>query len=93
MDVVRRLLRVLFTAACVALLSLASAPLGNTEDAPWFAPSVGNATQVLSVVGVGPSDAKMDVWQRTAAGWQPLEAGIPAKIGAKGMSPDHTTAR
>ena len=89
MDVVRRLLRVLFTAACVALLSLASAPLGHTEDAPWFAPSVGNATQVLSVVGVGPTDAKMDVWQRTAAGWQPLKAGIPAKIGAKGMSPDH----
>ncbi|MET0700451.1 MAG: L,D-transpeptidase family protein [Mycobacterium sp.] len=86
----RRLLTVLCAAACAAMLTLASAPLTNAENTPWFANAVGNATQVLSVVGVGGSDAKMDVYQRTAAGWQPVGIGIPAKIGAKGMSPDHT---
>lgn len=59
--------------------------------APWFANSVGSATQVLAVTGTGGSDAKLDVWQRTAAGWQPVTGGvgIPAKIGEKGMSPNH----
>ncbi|CAN5136045.1 L,D-transpeptidase family protein [soil metagenome] len=90
MDGVRRLLRVLCAAACAVTLAVSSAPIGTAEQTPWFANQVGNATQVLSVVGTGGSDAKMDVWQRTAAGWQPVEAGIAAKIGSKGMSPDHT---
>jgi L,D-peptidoglycan transpeptidase YkuD (ErfK/YbiS/YcfS/YnhG family) len=85
----RRLLSVLCAAACVLLLALASAPMGGAQYDPWFARSVGNATQVISVVGTGGSDAKMDVWQRTGAGWQPVGSGIPAKIGAKGMSADH----
>ncbi len=89
METVRRLLSVLTAAACVALLTLASAPMSRAEETPWFAPGVGNATQVLSVVGVGGSDAKMDVWERSAAGWQPVGSGIPAKIGSKGMSADH----
>jgi L,D-peptidoglycan transpeptidase YkuD (ErfK/YbiS/YcfS/YnhG family) len=55
---------------------------------PWFAESVGNATQVISVVGVGGSDAKMDVYERTAAGWRAVAAGIPAHIGAAGMAPE-----
>jgi L,D-peptidoglycan transpeptidase YkuD (ErfK/YbiS/YcfS/YnhG family) len=54
---------------------------------PWFANSVGNATQVVSVVGVGGSNAKMDVYQRTAAGWQPVGVGIGAHIGSAGMTP------
>ena len=29
----------------------------------------------------------MDVYQRTAAGWQPVAVGIPAFIGAAGMAP------
>jgi L,D-peptidoglycan transpeptidase YkuD (ErfK/YbiS/YcfS/YnhG family) len=86
MDAMRRLLSVLIVAACVALVT---APVGSAEETPWFAKGVGNATQVLSVVGVGGSDAKMDVWQRTTAGWQPVGSGIPAKIGAKGMSAGH----
>lgn len=85
----RRLLRVLCAAACISLLMLASAPVGNAQYDPWFANRVGSATQVLAVTGTGGSDAKLDVWQRTGAGWQPVSAGIPAKIGAKGMSPDH----
>ena len=70
------------------MVGLSVAP-AHATTAPWFARSVGNATQVISVVGVGGSDAKMDVYQRTGAGWQPVGIGIPAKIGAKGMSPDH----
>lgn len=59
--------------------------------APWFANSVGPAAQVLAVTGTGGSDAKLDVWQRTVAGWQPVAGGvgIPAKVGAKGLSPNH----
>jgi L,D-peptidoglycan transpeptidase YkuD (ErfK/YbiS/YcfS/YnhG family) len=64
---------------------LATAPSAAAET-PWFGPSVGNATQVVSVVGVGGSDAKMDVWQRTAAGWRPIGTGIPAHIGSNGMA-------
>ncbi|BBX32184.1 hypothetical protein MMAG44476_27637 [Mycolicibacterium mageritense DSM 44476 = CIP 104973] len=80
----RRLLIVL----CAAVLALASAPAAHAVDPPWFARSVGNATQVISVVGTGGSNAKMDVWQRGPAGWQPVGVGIPAHIGANGMAPE-----
>lgn len=88
---VRRLLILLCaTAACVVMGSV-TAPASMAEFTPWFARSVAGATQVLSVTGVGGSDAKLDVWERTGAGWQPVDGGIgiPAKIGSKGMSPDH----
>lgn len=81
---VRRLLTLL----CTGLLTLATAPVGQAQTVPWFAKSVGTATQVISVVGVGGSKAKMDVYQRTGAGWQPVAVGIPAWIGAKGMAPE-----
>lgn len=74
-------------AACTALLATTVAPTTNAAPTPWFANQVGNATQVISVVGTGGSDAKMDVWQRSAAGWEPVGSGIPAKIGANGMLP------
>ena len=74
-------------AAVVVTLLLISAPIGNAAPAPWFASQVGNASQVISVVGTGGSDAKMDVWQRTTSGWEPVGTGIPAKIGANGMLP------
>ncbi len=80
-------MRRLFTLLCVvAVLLVAGAPAAPAA-APWFASSVGAATQVISVVGVGGSSAKMDVYQRGAAGWQPIGVGIPAFIGAKGMAP------
>lgn len=66
---------------------MVAAPVTSADYTPWFARSVGNAAQVISVVGVGGSSAKMDVWQRTAAGWQPVAAGIPAHIGEAGMTP------
>jgi L,D-peptidoglycan transpeptidase YkuD (ErfK/YbiS/YcfS/YnhG family) len=82
---VRRLL----TSWCVAVLALASAPVARAELIPWFASQVGPATQVISVVGTGGTDAKVDVYERTTAGWRAAAAGIPAKIGSKGMSPNH----
>jgi len=82
---VRRL--VVLLCATALWLGLVGAPSAHAEFTPWFAPSVGGATQVISVVGVGGSKAKIDVWQRTGAGWQPVAAGIPAWVGANGMAP------
>lgn len=78
-------MRRLLVLLCAAL-ALAAAPVGRAAT-PWFADSVGSAAQVISVVGVGGSSAKMDVYQRTGAGWQPIAAGIPAHIGENGMAP------
>jgi L,D-peptidoglycan transpeptidase YkuD (ErfK/YbiS/YcfS/YnhG family) len=71
---------------CAAAIAVTVAPSGTAATNPWFANSVGNATQVISVVGVGGSSAKMDVWQRTGADWQPIAAGIPAHVGSAGMA-------
>lgn len=81
-------MRRLLVLLCAAVLALTAAPAALAEDPPWFAQSVGNATQVISVVGTGGSNAKMDVWQRGASGWQPIGTGIPAHIGANGMAPE-----
>jgi L,D-peptidoglycan transpeptidase YkuD (ErfK/YbiS/YcfS/YnhG family) len=78
-------MRRLLVALSVAI-ALVAAPTARAE-APWFTPSVGNATQVISVVGVGGSSAKMDVWQRSAGRWEAIGAGIPAHIGSAGMTP------
>lgn len=67
-------------------MALALSAPSNAES-PWFQANVGNATQVLSVVGTGGSTAKMDVWQRSESGWQPIGSGIPVHIGANGMVP------
>jgi L,D-peptidoglycan transpeptidase YkuD (ErfK/YbiS/YcfS/YnhG family) len=66
---------------------LTSAPAAHAEYTPWFAPQVGDATQVISVVGAGGSTAKVDVFQRNADGWDVLRAGIPAHVGQKGFAP------
>ncbi|HUM00273.1 MAG TPA: L,D-transpeptidase family protein [Mycobacterium sp.] len=80
-------MRRLVAIVAAAVVAMMCAPVSHADYTPWFANSVGNATQVISVVGVGGSSAKMDVWQRTAAGWQPVAAGIPAHIGEAGMAP------
>ncbi|MGE5695365.1 MAG: L,D-transpeptidase family protein [Candidatus Sericytochromatia bacterium] len=80
-------MRRLVASVAAAVMAVVAAPVTRADYTPWFARSVGNATQVVSVVGVGGSDAKMDVWQRTAAGWQPVAAGIPAHVGEAGMAP------
>lgn len=83
----RRVLGLLCAAVCAAGVTLALAPLSAAAGTPWFASSVGNATQVVSVVGVGGSNAKMDIYQRNATGWQPVAAGIPTHVGSAGMAP------
>lgn len=74
--------------ACALWLACALAPVARAAETPWFVDSVGSATQVISVVGVGATTAKMDVWERTAAGWEPIGVGIPADIGSAGMAED-----
>ncbi|MGV0643628.1 L,D-transpeptidase family protein [Mycolicibacterium sp. XJ2546] len=80
-------MRRLLILMCALVALVGTAAVGRAQPAPWFADSVGSATQVISVVGVGGSKAKMDVYQRTPAGWQPIGVAIPAWIGAKGMAP------
>jgi L,D-peptidoglycan transpeptidase YkuD (ErfK/YbiS/YcfS/YnhG family) len=79
----------------VSLLATASLPLAaclapgaQADYTPWFAPNVGNATQVVSVVGDGGSKAKIDIFARGDAGWQAIRTGIPAFVGEKGMAPE-----
>ena len=79
----------LLCAVVLIWAGLTSAPVSRADYAPWFASSVGNATQVISVVGVGGSSAKIDVWERNAAGWQPIRVGVPARIGANGIAREH----
>ena len=83
----RRLPASLCAAACVIFASLMLAPVSGAAGAPWFANAVGNATQVVSVVSTGGSNATMDIYQLTAAGWQPLKTGIPTHVGSAGMAP------
>jgi len=82
----RRVLSALGAAVNAALLAVALAAPGAAQP-PWFATNVGDAAQVLSVVSTGGSTAKMDIWQRGATGWQPVGTGIPAHVGANGMTP------
>lgn len=84
---VRRLLALLCAAVCAVAVALLVAPGSAAVVNPWFANSVGNATQVVSVVGVGGSNAKMDVYQRGRTGWQAIGAGIPTFVGSAGMAP------
>jgi L,D-peptidoglycan transpeptidase YkuD (ErfK/YbiS/YcfS/YnhG family) len=91
----RRLLALLCAAVCVICASSLLAPIGSAAPAgtgaaagaPWFANSVGNATQVVSVVSTGGSNATMDIYQRTGTGWQALRTGIPTHVGSAGMAP------
>jgi L,D-peptidoglycan transpeptidase YkuD (ErfK/YbiS/YcfS/YnhG family) len=83
----RRLLASLSASACAIFASLACAPVGGAAGAPWFANGVGNATQVVSVMSTGGSNATMDIYQRTSAGWQALRTGIPTHVGSAGMAP------
>lgn len=84
---VRRSLSLLCVALCAAGVLLTAAAVGSAVVNPWFASSVGNATQVVSVVGVGGSKAKMDIYQRGTTGWQPVAAGIDTHVGSSGMAP------
>ena len=73
-------------AAWLGCAALVAAPVSGAIGTPWFAASVGNATQVVSVVGKGGSTAQMDVYQRTATGWQATRTGIPTHVGSAGLA-------
>jgi L,D-peptidoglycan transpeptidase YkuD (ErfK/YbiS/YcfS/YnhG family) len=87
MKSMRRLVVSFCAVACAVWASLALAPLSVAAGNPWFANSVGNATQVVSVVSSGGSNATMDIYQRTTSGWQALKTGIPTHVGSAGMAP------
>ncbi|WP_329792869.1 L,D-transpeptidase family protein [Lentzea sp. DG1S-22] len=53
---------------------------------PWFADRVGGATQVISVVGAGGSDATVTTWQKSGSDWARVSGGISAKVGPPGIS-------
>ncbi|AWV48751.1 hypothetical protein JK2ML_2522 [Mycobacterium leprae Kyoto-2] len=80
-----RLIALLSAVVCAAWATLILAPIGAAAGAAWFANKVGNATQVVSVVSTGGSNAKMDIYQRTGTGWQPLKTGIPTYVGSAGL--------
>jgi L,D-peptidoglycan transpeptidase YkuD (ErfK/YbiS/YcfS/YnhG family) len=86
-EVMRRLIASLCVLACAVLAALIMAPTSAAAGTPWFANAVGNATQVVSVTSTGGSNATMDIYQRTAAGWQALRTGIPTHVGSAGMAP------
>lgn len=52
-----RLLALLCAAVCTGCVAVVLAPVSLAVVNPWFANSVGNATQVVSVVGTGGSTA------------------------------------
>jgi L,D-peptidoglycan transpeptidase YkuD (ErfK/YbiS/YcfS/YnhG family) len=83
----RRFLAPLAIVACLGSASLGPAPIAAAAGAPWFANAVGNATQVVSVVSTGGSNATMDIYQRTTTGWQALRTGVPTHVGSAGMAP------
>lgn len=80
-------MRRLVAVVAAAVIAIVTAPASHATYRPWFESSVGDATQVISVVGTGGSDAKMDVWQRSSAGWEPVGVGIPAHVGSAGLAP------
>ena len=84
MEGVRRLLVLL----CATVLWFAAAPLGRAELMPWFAQSGRQCDSGDFGCRRWWFDAKMDVYERTAAGWQPIGAGIPAHVGSAGMAPE-----
>lgn len=76
----------LVTLLCAAILALATSTSAAAEPfVPWFAQSVGNATQVVAVNGAGGSKAKIDVFQRSGNEWKAVSTGIPAHVGSAGF--------
>lgn len=68
--------------------SAVAAPATSVRNlaAPWFAGRVGSATQVISVVGAGGSDAMLSTWQKSGGDWARVLGGVAAKVGPPGIS-------
>lgn len=82
-----RLIALLCAEVSLAVVAFVLAPVDGATGNPWFANSVGAATQVVSVVSTGGSNAQMNIYQRASDGWQPLKAGILTHVGSAGMAP------
>lgn len=90
-----RISRVLTGVVSGVVLMAGALILGGVDDAEaqqapapsaWFASQVGTATQVISVVGTGGSDAWLLAWEKRNGTWVALGRGTGAKVGAKGIS-------
>lgn len=81
---------VLLAAACGVRAESAPAavfPVAASRPAPpWFADSVGTATQVVAVQGTGGTKAVIETWQRTGDTWEPVERNLPSDIGSAGFT-------
>lgn len=62
------------------------ATTAHRAETPWFAGRVGSATQVISVVGAGGSNATLSTWQKSGTDWTPVLNGVAAKVGSPGIS-------
>lgn len=60
--------------------------VASQASPPWFAGSVGTATQVVSVQGAGGTKAVIGIWQRAGDLWEPVEQEIPSDIGSAGFA-------
>ena len=58
----------------------------RSVEAPWFAGRVGSATQVISVLGAGGSNATLSTWQKAGGDWAQVLGGVAAKVGSPGIS-------
>ncbi len=67
----------------VAVVPVAAA---QATPPPWFAESVGTATQVVSVQGTGGTKAVIGTWQRMGDTWEPVEQNLPSDVGAAGFA-------
>lgn len=67
----------------VAVVPVAAA---QATPPPWFAESVGTATQVVSVQGTGGTKAVIGTWQRMGDTWEQVEQNLPSDVGAAGFA-------
>jgi L,D-peptidoglycan transpeptidase YkuD (ErfK/YbiS/YcfS/YnhG family) len=84
-------LTVLISGLVVAAVALVAAGISDAEAAKppataWFAAQAGTATQVISVVGTGGSDAWLVPWEKRNGVWVAIGGGTGAKVGPKGIS-------
>jgi len=90
-----RISRVLAGVVSGVVLTAGVLMVGGIDDAEaqqipvpsaWFASQVGTATQVISVVGTGGSDAWLLAWEKRNGAWVALGRGTAAKVGSGGIS-------
>lgn len=67
-------------------VAVVPAAAAQATPSPWFAESVGTATQVVSVQGTGGAKAVIGIWQRSGKTWEPIEQNVPSDVGATGFA-------